>query len=47
MKSAKSIMALMGLSLKHEQDFTLVVEGPDAEVAVGTLTELVNNEFKI
>jgi phosphocarrier protein HPr len=46
-KSAKSIMALMSLSLKHDQEFTLVIDGPDAEVAHGTLMELVNNEFKV
>lgn len=46
-KSAKSIMALMSLSLKHDQSFTLVIDGPDAQMAGDTLTELVNNEFKV
>ncbi|MBS1960041.1 MAG: HPr family phosphocarrier protein [Bdellovibrionales bacterium] len=46
-KSAKSIMALMSLSLKHDQPFTLIIDGPDAQVAGDTLSELVNNEFKV
>lgn len=45
-KSAKSIMALMSLSLKKDQEFKLVVDGPDAEAAAQALTELVANEFK-
>lgn len=45
-KSAKSIMALMSLSLKKDQEFKLVIDGPDAEQASLALSELVNNEFK-
>ncbi len=30
MKSAKSIMGLMSLSLKKDQPFTLIIDGPDA-----------------
>ena len=45
-KSAKSIMGLMSLSLKKDQEFTLVVDGPDAEQAMIAISHLVNNEFK-
>ncbi|MBU6155120.1 MAG: HPr family phosphocarrier protein [Bdellovibrionales bacterium] len=45
-KSAKSIMALMSLGLKKDQEFKLIIDGPDADNASRTLTELVNNEFK-
>lgn len=45
-KSAKSIMALMSLSLKKDQEFKLIIDGPDAEAASAALSELVNNEFK-
>jgi phosphocarrier protein HPr len=46
-KSAKSIMALMSLGLKKDQEFKLIIDGPDAEQASKTLTELVNNGFRI
>jgi phosphocarrier protein HPr len=46
LKSAKSIMALMSLGLKKDQEFTLIIDGPDADTASRTLTELVNNEFR-
>jgi phosphocarrier protein len=46
LKSAKSIMALMSLGLKKDQEFKLIIDGPDADTASRTLTELVNNEFK-
>ena len=46
MKSAKSIMALMSLSLKKDQEFKLIIDGPDAELASLALSTLVNNEFK-
>ena len=45
-KSAKSIMGLMSLSLKKDQEFTLIIDGPDAEEAKIELSQLVNNEFK-
>jgi phosphocarrier protein len=45
-KSAKSIMALMSLSLKKDQEFKLILDGPDAEQASIAISELVNNEFK-
>lgn len=45
-KSAKSIMGLMSLSLKKDQEFTLIIDGPDAESAKIALTALVNSEFK-
>jgi phosphocarrier protein len=45
-KSAKSIMALMSLGLKKDQEFKLIIDGPDADNASRTLSELVNNEFK-
>ncbi len=45
-KSAKSIMALMRLGLKKDQEFKLIIDGPDADSASRTLSDLVNNEFK-
>lgn len=45
-KSAKSIMALMSLGLKKNQEFILIVDGPDAQEAGNALTALVNSEFK-
>lgn len=45
-KSAKSIMALMSLGLKKDQEFKLIIDGPDADSASRTLSDLVNNEFK-
>ena len=46
LKSAKSIMGLMSLSLKKDQQFTLIIDGPDAEQAKEALSALVNSEFK-
>lgn len=46
LKSAKSIMGLMSLSLKKDQEFTLIIDGPDAEQAKDALSTLVNSEFK-
>ena len=46
LKNAKSIMALMGLGLKKDQEFKLILDGPDAEMAGKALSELVNAEFK-
>ena len=46
LKSAKSIMALMSLGLKQDQEFKLIIDGPDAEIASAALRDLVNNEFK-
>jgi phosphotransferase system HPr (HPr) family protein len=45
-KSAKSIMALMSLGLKMDQEFTLIIDGPDAESASLALAALVNSGFK-
>jgi phosphocarrier protein HPr len=45
-KSAKSIMGIMSLSLKKDQEFKFVIDGPDAEKASMELSELVNSEFK-
>jgi phosphocarrier protein len=47
LKSAKSIMGIMSLSLKKDQAFTLILDGPDAETAGAALSALVNNEFKV
>lgn len=46
-KSAKSIMALMSLCLKHDQEFKLVADGPDADQSIAALSALVENEFKV
>lgn len=45
-KNAKSIMALMSLGLKKDQEFTLIIDGPDAETASRALADLVNRGFK-
>jgi len=46
LKNAKSIMALMSLGLKKDQEFKLIIDGPDAESASAVLGALVENEFK-
>ena len=46
LKNAKSIMALMSLGLKKDQEFKLIIDGPDAEAASKVLNDLVENEFK-
>ncbi len=46
LKNAKSIMALMSLGLKKDQEFKLIIDGPDADAASKVLNELVDNEFK-
>ena len=46
LKNAKSIMALMSLGLKKDQEFTLILDGPDAGAAGQALAELVEKEFK-
>ena len=46
LKSAKSIMALMSLSLKKDQEFKLIIDGPDAETAKLAITDLVEKEFR-
>jgi len=45
-KSAKSIMGIMSLGLKHDQEFKLIIDGPDAETAHQAITSLVDQEFK-
>ena len=45
-KSAKSIMGLMSLGLKKDQEFTLIVDGPDANDAKNAIVDLVESEFK-
>ena len=47
LKSAKSIMALMSLSLKKDQPFILIIDGADADQAKEALSALINNEFKV
>jgi phosphocarrier protein HPr len=46
LKSAKSIMALMSLGLKQNQEFKIIVDGPDADEAQKAIADLVNREFK-
>ena len=45
-KSAKSIMGLMSLGLKKDQEFTLILDGPDAAAAQTAIIALVESEFK-
>lgn len=45
-KSAKSIMGIMSLSLKKDQEFKLIIEGPDADHAHAAIAALVESEFK-
>jgi phosphocarrier protein HPr len=46
-KSAKSIMGIMSLGLKKDQEFKLIIDGPDADAAQKTITALVESEFKL
>ena len=45
-KNAKSIMALMGMGLKADQEIRVIAEGADAEAACQALADLINAEFK-
>ena len=45
--NAKSIMGLMALGLKKDNEFTIRAEGTDAQAAIETLTTLVNNKFNL
>lgn len=43
--NAKSIISIMGLGIQCGDQIVLKVEGPDADVAVGALAQLVNDKF--
>lgn len=45
--NAKSIMGLMGLGLKKDSTFKLVATGDDAEIALNSLSTLVENNFNL
>ena len=45
--NAKSIMGLMALGLKKDSEFTLRAEGDDAETAIESLSNLINNKFNL
>ena len=45
-KSAKSIMGLMSLGLKMDQEFQLILDGPDAGAAQNAIVALIESEFK-
>ncbi len=43
--NAKSIISIMGLGIQCGDQVTFKIEGPDAETALGALTQIVNNKF--
>ncbi len=45
--SAKSIMALMSLGLTKDAEITITAQGSDADLAISTLSKLVNNKFEL
>ena len=46
-KSAKSVMGLMSLGLPQGAELTLIADGDDADAALETLANLVENNFAI
>jgi len=44
--NAKSIMNLLSLGLESGSEFTLLVDGPDAELAMNSLTTLIESKFE-
>lgn len=45
--NAKSVFSLMSLGLVANSQFTLRAEGEDAETALASLRQLVENQFKV
>jgi len=45
--NAKSVIHLMSLGLTSQAQFKVKAEGPDAEQAIQSITNLVNNRFEI
>jgi phosphocarrier protein HPr len=45
-KNAKSIMTLMSLGLKKDDEVTLIVKGPDESQALDALVALIHNKFQ-
>ena len=43
--NGKSIMGVMMLAAEFGAELTLRADGPDAEAAVGALTQLIENKF--
>ncbi|MDK2918141.1 MAG: phosphocarrier protein HPr [Candidatus Petromonas sp.] len=43
--NAKSIMNVMSMGLKKDDEIKLVIEGPDAEEAMKALVELIESKF--
>ncbi len=45
--NAKSIMNILSLGLENGSEFTLVADGPDAEAAISTLSNLIESKFEV
>lgn len=43
--TAKSIMILMSMGLRKDDEIKIIANGPDEEAAVNTLVELIENKF--
>ncbi|QIB27223.1 HPr family phosphocarrier protein [Caloranaerobacter azorensis] len=43
--NAKSIMNLMSLGLKKDDEIKLIIDGPDAEEAMEALVKLIESKF--
>ncbi len=45
--NAKSLLSIMGLGLTANAEFTIKAEGIDAELALTSLSEMVQSKFKL
>ena len=45
--NAKSSMSLMTLGLTKDSEFELLIEGPDAEVALHQISQLIDLKFQV
>lgn len=43
--NAKSIMILMSMGLRKDDEIKIIANGPDEEAAVNTLAKLIENKF--
>ncbi len=44
--NAKSLLSIMSLGLTANSEFTVSAEGVDAELALNSISEIVQNKFK-
>lgn len=45
--NAKSSMSLMTLGLSKDSEFNVRVDGPDAEMAISKISEIIDQKFQI